>query len=445
MTLQSEVRDSGPLRTIILSTGALMLVIAVVASPKEAFDASIQGLDIWWKIIFPAMLPFLMLSQMLTAFGFTHAIGALLGPLMQRWFRLPGNAGLAIAVGMCGGFPAGADAVSRLFQDRQITAKQAVVLAAASHFANPMMIILVVGAAFLHQPAAGYFLLVVHWISGWIASILAMRLLPAPGNQTNRAGLTTAQADNSSLDSQPASPANSISRSSAPHHSTYKRRRIWSELMITAREAHSRDGRGFGKLLGDTVSQAVQTLMMTGGYMIGFAVFIRLVSLYLTPGSSAALWPAFFELHLGTYHLSQTSLTPALLISLLAAVLGWGGLCSHLQVSAVLKTTGPNSKAMLYFAGVRLTHGLIAFFISLFLWMPFSRYSTEVWTTLQTNGEQDLSTPFGWLFIHSPGNTYTINTIWSVFPAACMGLALLLAVMISLSGITFWFNRRFSR
>lgn len=154
MTLQSEVRDSGPLRTIILSTGALMLVIAVVASPKEAFDASIQGLDIWWKIIFPAMLPFLMLSQMLTAFGFTHAIGALLGPLMQRWFRLPGNAGLAIAVGMCGGFPAGADAVSRLFQDRQITAKQAVVLAAASHFANPMMIILVVGLCF-SPPASG--------------------------------------------------------------------------------------------------------------------------------------------------------------------------------------------------------------------------------------------------------------------------------------------------
>lgn len=95
--------------------------------------------------------------------------------------------------------------------------------------------------------------------------------------------------------------------------------------------------------------------------MIGFAVFIRLVSLYLTPGSSAALWPAFFELHLGTYHLSQTTITSALLIPLLAAVLGWSGLCSHLQVSAVLKTTSPNSKSMLYFAGVRLIHGLIAF------------------------------------------------------------------------------------
>ncbi|NMI02569.1 nucleoside recognition protein [Paenibacillus sp. SZ31] len=446
MTIQSKVRDSGPLRTILLSTGALALVIAVVASPKEAFDASIQGLDIWWKIIFPAMLPFLMLSQMLNAFGFTHAIGALLGPLMQRWFRLPGSAGLAIAVGMCGGFPAGADAVSRLFQDRQITAKQAVVLAAAAHFANPMMVILVVGAAFLHQPAAGYFLLVIHWISGWIAAILAVRLLPTPGKHKGQDGSAAAQTESSSIGSQPVIPASSTSHSSIPpHHTTLKRRNIWSEMTLAAREAHSRDGRGFGKLLGDTVSQAVQTLMMTGGYMIGFAVFIRLLSLYLTPGSSAALWPAFLELHLGTYHLSQTSLTPALLMSLLAAVLGWGGLCSHLQVSAVLKATGPDSKSMLYFAGVRLTHGIIAFFISLFLWMPFSRYSTQAWTTLQTNADQDLSTPFSWLFIHNPGNTYTNNAIWSAFPAACMGLALLLAIMISLSGLTFWFNRRFSR
>lgn len=102
MAVSSEVRSSGVLRTLILSSSAFMLVIAVVASPKEAFDASIQGLDIWWKIVFPAMLPFLMLSQMLTAFGFTHAIGVMLEPLMQRVFKLPGHAGFALAVGMCG-------------------------------------------------------------------------------------------------------------------------------------------------------------------------------------------------------------------------------------------------------------------------------------------------------------------------------------------------------
>ncbi|MGV2885422.1 nucleoside recognition domain-containing protein [Paenibacillus taichungensis] len=418
MTMQSEVTGSGPLRTVLMSTGALLLVIAVVVSPKDAFDASIQGLDIWWKIIFPAMLPFLMLSQMLTAFGFTHALGVLLGPLMQRWFRLPGKAGLAVVVGMCGGFPAGADTASRLVQDQQITAKQAGIVAAASHFANPLMIILVIGAAFLHQPAAGYFLLIVHWVSGWIATMIGVRLLPKE----------------------------SIGEKfSTANPSSYKRRSLWSQMMIAAREAQERDGRGFGKLLGDTVSQAVQTLMMTGGYMIVFAVFVRLLTLYITPGTSVAFWPSLLELHLGTYHLSQSPLTPVLLMSLLAAVLGWGGLCSHLQISAVLKAAGLAATSMLYFAGIRLLHALVAFFISLLLWLPFSRYSSEVWATFQNNSGNGLA-PFLTKQSLVGMNTFDIiDAVWIGFPAACISLALLLTVMICLSGLTFWFNRRFSR
>ncbi|NEU63629.1 nucleoside recognition domain-containing protein [Paenibacillus sp. ALJ109b] len=418
MTMQSEVTGSGPLRTVLMSTGALLLVIAVVVSPKDAFDASIQGLDIWWKIIFPAMLPFLMLSQMLTAFGFTHALGVLLGPLMQRWFRLPGKAGLAVVVGMCGGFPAGADTASRLVQDQQITAKQAGIVAAASHFANPLMIILVIGAAFLHQPAAGYFLLIVHWVSGWIATMIGVRLLPKE----------------------------SIGEKfSTANPSSYKRRSLWSQMMIAAREAQERDGRGFGKLLGDTVSQAVQTLMMTGGYMIVFAVFVRLLTLYITPGTSVAFWPSLLELHLGTYHLSQSPLTPVLLMSLLAAVLGWGGLCSHLQVSAVLKAAGLAATSMLYFAGIRLLHALVAFFISLLLWLPFSRYSSEVWATFQNNSGNGLAPFLTKQSLVGMNTSDIIDAVWIGFPAACISLALLLTVMICLSGLTFWFNRRFSR
>lgn len=418
MTMQSEVTGSGPLRTVLMSTGALLLVIAVVVSPKDAFDASIQGLDIWWKIIFPAMLPFLMLSQMLTAFGFTHALGVLLGPLMQRWFLLPGKAGLAIVVGMCGGFPAGADTASRLVQDQQITAKQAGIVAAASHFANPLMIILVMGAAFLHQPAAGYFLLIVHWVSGWIATMIGVRLLPKELKGK---------------------------KSSTATPSSYKRRSLGSQMMLAAREAQERDGRGFGKLLGDTVSQAVQTLMMTGGYMIVFAVFVRLLTLYITPGTSVAFWPSLLELHLGTYHLSQSPLTPVLLMSLLAAVLGWGGLCSHLQVSAVLKAAGLATTSMLYFAGIRLLHALVAFFISLLLWLPFSRYSSEIWATFQNNPGNGLNPFLTEQSLVGMNTSDIIDAVWIGFPAASIGLALLLTVMICLSGLTFWFNRRFSR
>ncbi|WP_145410496.1 nucleoside recognition domain-containing protein [Paenibacillus xylanexedens] len=438
MNMQTEVTRSGLLRTIFLSSSAMLLVVAVVLSPKEAFDASIQGLDIWWKIIFPAMLPFLMLAQMLTAFGFTDALGVLLGPLMQRLFRLPGQAGLAIAVGMCGGFPAGADTAARLVQDRQITAKQAGVLAAVAHFSNPMMIIIVLGAAFLHQPAAGYFLLGIHWISGWIAAMIGIRLLPV--GRAASIG-TSSSSDVSPNLSEPAhTQAHPISSSKKP---VVPRHTLWQRMNLAAREARSRDGRGFGKLLGDTVSQAVQTLMMTGGFMIVFAVFIRLLSLYLTPGASVSLWSSLLEIHLGIYHLSQTSLAPVVMIALVAAVLGWGGLCSHLQVSAVLKSVGLATRNMIDFIAIRLLHGLIAFAMSLVLWTPFSRYSTEVWTTFQTTTNIGLPAAPQWFSLFSSSSSLAL--LGYAIPVAMVSLALLLVIMISLSGLTRWFNERFSR
>ncbi|PZT55966.1 nucleoside recognition domain-containing protein [Paenibacillus silvae] len=431
MAVSSEVRSSGVLRTLILSSSAFMLVFAVVASPKEAFDASIQGLDIWWKIVFPAMLPFLMLSQMLTAFGFTHAIGVMLEPLMQRVFKLPGHAGFALAVGMCGGFPAAADAVSRLVQDKQMTARQAVIVVAAAHFANPMMILLVIGGAFLHQPAAGYFLLMIHWISGWIAAAAAVRFHPA--------------ARKGSLASDSTTISTSDLGSTREQSQLPRRLSLITRMLQAAREAHSRDARGFGKLLGDTVSQAVQTLMLTGGYIIVFAVFIRLLSLYLTPGISAAIWPSVLELHLGTYQISKTALDPAMLMAFLAAALGWGGICSHLQVTSILRTAIPGRQSILYFVLFRLVHAMIAFGLTLSLWKTFSQYSTEVWAAWQTTAARESHPLLLQWFMPAYDTTSTIQIIWSAFPAAAASLGLLLAIMISLSGMLLWFTRRSSR
>ncbi|KAA8784581.1 sporulation integral membrane protein YlbJ [Paenibacillus sp. 4624] len=444
MTVSSEARSPGLVRTVFLSTSAFMLVVAIVASPKEAFDASIQGLDIWWKIVFPALLPFLMLSQMLTAFGFTHALGVLLEPMMRRLFKLPGHAGFALAVGMCGGFPAAADAVSRLVKDQQMTARQAVIIAAAAHFANPMMILLVVGGAFLHNPAAGYFLLIIHWISGWIAAAVAIRFIPASLKKnlvpdpisSNKAVHSLSPAQNQ---------AETEMKQLHPLAQNSQKLRIGSRMLLAAREAHSRDARGFGKLLGDTVSQAVQILMLTGGYIIVFAVFIRLLSLYLTPGISAAVWPSVLELHLGTYHISKTAIAPALLMAFLAGALGWGGVCSHLQVSSMLRTAMPGLQSMLFFVIVRLGHGLAAFGLTLWLWEPFSRYTTEVSTTWQTTAVERSDSLFYWPFLEFPDTISTWQLIWNSFPAAALSLALLLGVMISLSGLTLWINRLFSR
>lgn len=68
---------------------AILIAIAIIISPESSFEASLQGLKLWWTLVFPALLPFLMLSEMLTASGFVHGFGVLLEPLMKRSFVCP--------------------------------------------------------------------------------------------------------------------------------------------------------------------------------------------------------------------------------------------------------------------------------------------------------------------------------------------------------------------
>ncbi|MMZ62896.1 Sporulation integral membrane protein YlbJ [compost metagenome] len=64
--------------TLAIALGAVMVLTGVLLAPEEVFKASSQGLKLWWTIVFPAMLPFLMLSEMLLALGIVHGLGVLL-------------------------------------------------------------------------------------------------------------------------------------------------------------------------------------------------------------------------------------------------------------------------------------------------------------------------------------------------------------------------------
>ena len=69
---------------------AVFITIAMVQYPKEAFDSALVGLSLWWNVVFPALLPFFILSEILMGLGVVHFIGILLEPLMRPVFNVPG-------------------------------------------------------------------------------------------------------------------------------------------------------------------------------------------------------------------------------------------------------------------------------------------------------------------------------------------------------------------
>lgn len=117
--------NGSKIKTIILATSATIMATSLMIFPKEALDASINGLSMWWDVVFPSLLPFFIVSEFLIGFGVVSFLGCLLEPLMRPLFRVPGVGGFVWAMGIASGYPAGAKLTARLRQEKKLTTVEA--------------------------------------------------------------------------------------------------------------------------------------------------------------------------------------------------------------------------------------------------------------------------------------------------------------------------------
>ena len=68
----------------------------------------------WWKIVFPSLLPFFIAAELLIRFGVVKFIGVLFEPIMRPLFNIPGIGSFAWLVGMASGYPSVAKITSSL-------------------------------------------------------------------------------------------------------------------------------------------------------------------------------------------------------------------------------------------------------------------------------------------------------------------------------------------
>lgn len=345
-------RSSSLWTTVLLGAAAFLLVLAVVSAPESAFQTSLQALKLWWNIVFPALLPFLVLVEIIIAYGWAHGVGILLDPFMRKIFKVSGSGGAVLITGMIAGFPAGSQVTASMVKQGDLGAQEAGRLAALSHFCNPMTIMVVIGTGLLHQPAAGYFLLIVHWSAG---------LLAAWTYSLKRRGLDRAELEH------PAGSNKVIKQT--------KNASLLFRAANAASEARTRDGRSFGKLLGDSVTRSVHTLMMTGGFIMIFAVIVKVLSTYLFP-YAPSYTAGLLEIHIGAQIISEgTFSSSSFQLAILSAMLAWSGISAHLQSLSALAI---GSTKWTVFAGKRLLHAAYAFCLAIIFWKPVGSITSAV-------------------------------------------------------------------
>ncbi|MGX1264757.1 sporulation integral membrane protein YlbJ [Rossellomorea marisflavi] len=379
-------------KTVLLSGGALMMAAALISMPGESLEASTRGLDIWWKIVFPSLLPFFIVSELLIGFGVVRLIGILLEPLMRPLFKVPGVGGFAWSMGMASGFPAGARLTARLRQEKQLSRIEAERLVSFTNSSNPLFIFGAVSAGFFQNAALGIILALSHYLGNVVVG-LTMRFYGRDDHEGAERSV--------------------------------RRKFSVKEAFKGLHESRMADHRPLGKLLGDAVSSSIQSLLMIGGFIILFSVLNQvLYHLHITtvlssgissllsffqlpPKLSIPVIPGLFEITLGsqmTSELAEVSLfQQAVLVSFL---LGFSGFSIQAQVASILAETDIRFKPFFF---ARILHGVAAAIITIFLFEPlfgrlsdgeatgaipvFSQQTSSFWTEMM-----DILTKAGPLF-----------------------------------------------
>lgn len=330
------------LKSLLLAACALLLAICLLIMPNETLSASKRGLDIWTSSVFPSLLPFFVMGEILIGFGVVHFIGVLFEPVMKPIFNVPGVGSFIWAMGMASGYPAGAKFTARMRQEGQLNKVQAERLIAFTNASNPLFIIAVVSVSFLKAPRLGLLLVIAHYGSNLIVGLF-MRFYKIEAQ------------------SQVRSTSN---------------KNIWRRAFETLHQTRIEQNKPFGKLFGDAVIHSVQTLLMIGGFIMFFSVFSSILIetgilvgisrifevifrlFNLSPSLALPFSTGIFEITLGIQQIANYSdevlKIKAVLVSVLLA---FNGLSVHAQVASLLADT--DISYFPYFIG-RLLQGVFS-------------------------------------------------------------------------------------
>lgn len=160
----------------------IFLLISMIIQSNITINSVISSLNICIYNLFPSMIPFFIISELLVNYGFVEVMAYFLHPIMKYLFHLNENCAYVIILSMLSGTPANAKYIKELLDNKKITLKDANKIVLFSHFANPIFIIGTVGEMFLGDKKLGIIILISGYITNLIVGIF-LRNEHVPNNK----------------------------------------------------------------------------------------------------------------------------------------------------------------------------------------------------------------------------------------------------------------------
>ncbi|WNQ12582.1 sporulation integral membrane protein YlbJ [Paenibacillus aurantius] len=392
------------------AAASLAFFVLLLRFPAEGMEAAVRGVAIWWDVLFPALFPFFLLSEMLLGFGIVHFFGTLLDPLMRPVFRIPGIGGFVMAMGFASGYPVGARLTAQLWEQKLISREEGERLVAFTTSSDPIFLIGAVSVGFFSDGRIALLLAASHYGAAMLLGFLMRfhgRGTPATPRPSDKGG------------------GSLLRRSFDAMH-----------------QARIRDGRSIGTLLQQGIATSLSLIFVVGALVVFFSVLMEtmrsshLLDLFygsvntLLQGAgfpralSEAVVNGFFEVTLGAKAAGQAGPAVPLVYkaAVAAFVLSWGGLSVHAQIVSLLHRTNLRYAP---FLAARLLHAVMAACLAVLLWPLMS-------------GLLGTSAVMAWTGTLPPAEVLVKE---AVFPLS-LTFSGFLAVLLAVGLVLHWFSKR---
>ena len=318
----------------------------IVIFPRDMIAAAREGLNLSINNVIPSLLPFVIGTNILMGLGVINFIGTLLEPIMFKIFNVPGIGGFALITGMTSGYPMGSKVVSNLRETKQITKIQAQRLISFANNSGPLFILGAVGIGMFQNASVGYFIMLTHYTSALITGFL-FRYYKRDKHDPI----------------------------------IFDKNDMLKKAYTSMKKSKQKDGRNFGQLLGDSVANAMISMLNIGGFIIIFCVLVEVAKITLFPvlhtfNASSDISDSFIigliEVTNGAKLLANENFTKVNVLAV-AMLVSFGGFSIHAQsINFISKT---DISVPLYFVS-KTIHSIITLFLG-FIIYPFFDFNTN--------------------------------------------------------------------
>lgn len=159
-------------KKLILSICISIVLISIIVSPHKYILVSLNALDVWAKVLLPALFPFFVFTKLLTSLGYVKQASLCLKKPAYFLYKTPPISTYIFFMSIITGYPVGSKLVADLYNSGNLSKSDAKKVITFTSNSGPMFIIGSVGIGMLLSNIAGYIIFASHIIGALLNGLL---------------------------------------------------------------------------------------------------------------------------------------------------------------------------------------------------------------------------------------------------------------------------------